>query len=68
MSIYSNSIRQATSWAKSRLDGIEGWPRYIISIGIWSIAILSRLSQFWGRELLSPGPVGRASLGTSFGL
>jgi hypothetical protein len=28
----------------------------------------SRLSQFWGRELLSPGPVGRVSLGTSFGL
>lgn len=49
MSIYSNSIRQATSWAKSRLDGIEGWPRYIISIGIWSIAILWTLALIVAR-------------------
>lgn len=49
MSIYSNSIRHATSWAKSRVDGIEGWPRYIISIGIWSIAILWTLALIVAR-------------------
>jgi hypothetical protein len=31
-------------------------------------ALVTRLSQFWGRVLLSPGPVGGASLGPSCGL